>query len=183
MIPLPSAIKGADWTGSPLMYLADLPYPPSRLTPDIAARRLAQGLARAGAASGPVAAEASETALRQILDDYAATPRSATAAPIALALAWADAHGIPHHRLLLGEFGALWRPGDQPQGFGTPVGPASHARFLRDKRRAAEAAGIGWSVWSFTGSMGIIDPGFVLNPLTCRALGLTGCEQPIPPAD
>ena len=129
-----------------------------------------------------MAKAASEPALRQILDDYAATPRSATAAPIALALAWAKAHDIPPHRLLLGEFGALWRPGDQPQGFGTPVGPASHARFLRDKRRAAEAAGIGWSVWSFTGSMGIIDPGFVLNPLSCRALGLMGCDAPNPPA-
>lgn len=155
--PFTFSHQGASWTEGPLVSLRDLPYPPER-TP-------ATGpLVAAALSRGAVDAEA----LAALVDAYRASPPDAVSAPLALAAAWADAQGIPRDRLLLGEFGALWR--DEA---GSEMDPESHFRFLADKRRAAEALGIGWIVWSFSGAMGITEAsGPRLEPRTCAALGL-----------
>jgi hypothetical protein len=169
--PFSFSHQTADWTDSPLMFLSGLPYPPSRMTDAQAKLSVAEGLARAKVSTSPYAADATPQALAQIVADYRAEPRSDAIKPLDTAQSWADAHAIPHARLYLGEFGALWRPDSVHSR-----DPASHFRFLSDKRAAAEARGFGWSVWSFSGSMAITDPGYTLNPLTCHALGLAQCQ-------
>ena len=168
--PFSFSHQGASWTGSPLMFIQGLPYPPARLSDAEAATVITDALARARAATGPVADATTRAALRQIVTQYRNGPPDAVSSPIAEATAWADAHAIPHNRLFLGEFGALWFT-----DAGVQTDPASHDRFLSAKRRAAEAAGVGWSVWSFSGSFGITDPSATLYPGVCTALGLSPC--------
>ena len=162
--------QGADWTASPLVFLHGLPYPPTRLTDAEAARLVAEAVARAKASKGLIARAATERVLAQIVADYRASSPADLAAPIAEAVSWADAHAIPHDRLLLEEFGALWFA-----EAGQKLDPASHNRFLTAKREAAEAAGIGWAVWSLSGNFAIADADFHLYPGVCVALGLTPC--------
>ena len=163
--------QGASWTNSPLMFIKGLPYPAATLTDSKAIQIVKDALARAKAASGPVADATTRADLSQIVTDYRNTPATdAISAAIAEATTWADTNGIPRRRLFLGEFGALWFD-DQ----GVQADPDSHARFLSAKRRAAEAAHVGWSVWSFSGSFGITGANMRLYPLVCTALGLTKC--------
>lgn len=168
--PFEFSHQGAGWTDSPLMFLHDLPYPPALLTDASVAQIVAQAVVRAKAATGPVAAAATPAALLQIVTAYRTSPVDATSAPVAVATAWADAHGIPRARVLMGEFGALW-----VSDLDRLSDPASHNRFLAAKRGAAEAAGIGWAVWSYSGNFGITDPAGVIDPGVCASLGLTPC--------
>ena len=166
--PFEFSHQGASWTNSPLMFISGLPYPPSRLTDAMVTQIVSDARNRAKAASGPIAAAATRAVLLQIVSTYRHSAPDAVSAPIAVATAWADAHGIPHSRLFLGEFGALWF-----DAAGVQADPGSHQRFLAAKRRAAEAAGVGWAVWSFSGSFGITDSSAKVYPVVCAALGLT----------
>lgn len=157
--------QGAIWIDPPVKYLRDLPYPPSLLTPDAVERIIADAVARMAAADGSADAEAIANAVR----DYAATPDSDVTSEITVAAQWADAHGIPRDRILMGEFGALHTVDNvtQPMEW-------YHA-FLAAKRQAAEAAGMGWAVLSWSGDMGIAapeNPDRRMSPDTCRALGM-----------
>lgn len=157
--------QGAVWTDAPVKYLRDLPYPPSLMTPDIAAKATQDATERMSAAEGFADSDAIATAIR----DYMDTPDDVVFAEIDRAADWADQNGIPRKRILLGEFGALHTVDDvaQPMEW-------YHA-FLTDKRTAAEAAGMGWAVLSWAGGMGVAspeDPDRRMSPETCRALGL-----------
>lgn len=157
--------QGAVWTEAPVRYLLDLPFPPSLMTPEIAARVAAESEARWTAAEG----QADAGAIAQAIQDYVDTPEGAITEEIAIAARWADSHGIPRDRVLLGEFGAL----HTVDGVAQPM-EWYHA-FLAAKRHAAEEAGFGWAVLSWTGGMGVAmpdDPDRRLSPETCRALGL-----------
>jgi endoglucanase len=161
--------QGAVWDAPPLMFISGLPYPPSRMTPEIAASVAAAAEARMLAETGT--ADTAEIAA--VIADYTATPDDAVFEDITRAAAWADAHGLPRQRLILGEFGALHTAFDaaQPRDW-------YHA-FLADKRSAAETAGIGWAVYNHYGDMGVAIPGEPdrrLAPETCRALGLLPCS-------
>jgi endoglucanase len=157
--------QGAIWINPPVKYLRDLPYPPSLMTPEIAARVIVEAEARMIATEGT----ADSDAIAKAVTEYAATPDSDVGAEITIVSQWADAHAIPRDRILMGEFGALHTVDDvaQPMEW-------YHA-FLSDKRQAAEAAGMGWAVLSWSGGMGIAapeDPDRRMSPETCRALGL-----------
>ena len=158
--------QGAIWIGPPVKYLWDLPYPPSLMTPEIAAKAAADATERMTAAEGTADTEA----IAKEIQVYVDTPDSAVADDITRVAAWADAHGIPRSHLLLGEFGALHTLDGgiaQPREW-------YHA-FLAEKRRAAEDAGMGWAVLSYSGGMGVAmpdDPDRRVSPETCRALGL-----------
>jgi hypothetical protein len=157
--------QGASWTYAPLTLIDGLPYPPSALDDATALSAAARAGARAGEAADPAAIAAEITA-------YRATPDGAVAVEPARAAAWADRHGIPRERLLLGEFGALRAGADGRHP------PEWQWRFLSDKRRAAEALGIGWAVWNFAGDMGVAvwdNPDRRMDPGACAALGLPGC--------
>ena len=157
--------QGASWIDAPVKYIVGLPYPPSLVTPEMA-RKLAE------VATERMTAEVgygdAETILKEI-EAYGDTPSSAVSDEIAVAATWADQQGIPHDRILLGEFGAL----HTIDGVTQP--PEWYHAFLSDKRRAAEEAGFGWAVLSWDGDMGVAmpdDPDRRLSPDTCRALGL-----------
>jgi endoglucanase len=163
--------QGASWTVHPMVYLWDLPYPPSLMTTEIAEQVTAEATQRMAAAEGTAADP--EPILTKIME-YMDTPDRAVADDIAVAAEWADANGIPRGRVLLGEFGALHTVNglSQPREW-------YHA-FLSDKRRAAEDAGMGWAVLGYAGGMGVAidgDPDRRLSPGTCQALGLVPCAQ------
>lgn len=157
--------QGAGWIEPPYRYLRDLPYPPSLLTPDGIDRIVSDAEARMIAAEGIADTEA----ITRIVQDYAATPDDDVGRELAIAAQWADAHGIPRDRILLGEFGALHTLDGvaQPREW--------YDAFLSAKRRAAEDLGFGWAVLTWAGDMGIAnpaDPDRRMPPTTCRALGL-----------
>ncbi len=168
--PFTFSHQGANWNDSPLMFVQGLPYPPDGLTDAGAADIVAKAKVRAAVAAGPMAEAGAALTLGAMIDDYRAASGAEMTEAIDAAVVWADANAIPHDRLLLGEFGALWI-----SDTGELLDADSHARFLSDKRRAAEAAGIGWAVWSFSGSFGITDPQSQLYPQVCTALGLMKC--------
>lgn len=157
--------QGAVWIDPPLKYITRVPFPPSLMTPEIVAEVTKSAVARMEAAEGTADAEV----IARIVQEYADTPESAVNEEITRAAAWADAHGIPRDRVLLGEFGALHTPDEVPQ----PM-EWYHA-FISAKRKAAEDAGFGWAILSWNGGMGVAmpdDPDRRLSPDTCRALGL-----------
>ncbi len=157
--------QGAIWTEAPVKYLRDLPYPPSLMTPEIAATVIAEAKARMTAAEGMADSEA----ITKAVQDYAANPDGDITTEISVAAKWADAHDIPRNRILLGEFGAL----HTIDGVSQPM--EWYHSFLATKRQAAEAAGMGWAVLSWSGGMGIASEGAAdrrMSPETCRALGL-----------
>lgn len=161
--------QGASWTDAPLKHIEGLPYPPSMLDGTTAGAVAARAEARAKAAGDPAEPIAAE------IDAYRATTDGAVAEEVVAAAAWADRHGIPRERLILGEFGALraGREGRHP--------PEWQWRFLSDKRQAAEALGIAWAVWNFAGDMGVTvwdDRDSRIDPGACAALGLPGCGPP-----
>jgi hypothetical protein len=160
--------QSAVWTYAPLRYIDGLPYPPSELGQEAAQASAARAGARAAAAGEAVAPEAIAAEIAR----YAATSDGVVAGAPLRAAAWADRHGIARARLYLGEFGAL-RAGADGR-----FPPGWQHRFLSDKRRAAEALGIGWAVWNLAGDMGVTlwdDPDRRVDPDACSALGLPGC--------
>jgi endoglucanase len=157
--------QGAIWVNPPVKYLRDLPFPPSLMTPETAALITDEAAARMTAAEG----QADTEAIAKAVQDYAATPDGNIAYEISVAAQWADAQGIPRDRILMGEFGAL----HTVDGMAQPM--EWYHTFLAAKRQAAEAAGMGWAVLSWSGGMGIAapdDPDRRMAPETCRALGL-----------
>lgn len=163
--PFAYSHQGAVWTDAPVRYLRDLPYPPSLMTPEIARRVIEESAARMAEAEG----SADLQAITQGVEAYSQTADSDATYEISVAAAWADRHGIPRDRILMGEFGAL----HTASGVTQPM-EWYHA-FLAAKRRAAEAAGMGWAVLSWAGDMGVADPAAPdrrMSPDTCRALGL-----------
>ena len=157
--------QGAVWIEPPLKYMTGIPFPPSLMRPDIIKDVTEASVSRMTEAEGT--ADAAQ--ITQTLRDYANTPESAISEEIIRAAAWADAHGIPRDRLLLGEFGALHTPDE------APLPMEWYHAFISAKRLAAEEAGIGWAIYNWSGDMGVAmpdDPDRRLSPDTCRALGL-----------
>jgi endoglucanase len=75
---------------------------------------------------------------------------------------WARLH---HVRLTCNEFGV----------FRNFVAPEARAAWLRDVRTALERNQIGWSIWDYQGSFGVVTKQgdhAVLDPVTVQALGL-----------
>lgn len=160
--------QGADWTDSLAVVLHHLPYPPTLLSRQTAldlARDASRDATARHIVTDPPATEAN---LNHAFSDYRAHADGRITESADIAAKWADAHHIPHARLLLGEFGAMRSPGDTAQD------QASRLRFLRAKALSAQSPGIGWAVWSWSGSFGIADatPDRHPDPQICQALGL-----------
>lgn len=81
---------------------------------------------------------------------------------------WAKAHDIPAGQIMLGEFGAL-RSGTRYVAAEKP----DVARYVRDVRLTAEAAGLPWAFWNLFDGFGIMDDtSRALDPDITAALGL-----------
>jgi endoglucanase len=131
--PMAFTHQCADWSGSALRRLSNLPFP---ATPDMpAVTKLRDSLA----ASGDEDASA-------LLKDAFAQPWSATqiASEFDRAGAWARANNCP---VVVGEFGVLDFCAD----------PTSRATWVRAVREAAEANGFGWTYWELDQGFGFID--------------------------
>ncbi len=161
--------QSASWTDGPVRFFADVPYPPDQIDDALAAALAAEARARAEGDGSTLAATEFETAM----SDYRGVGLAAVAAEVQRAATWADRNGIPRRRMLLGEFGAIR---EDMSGARLPL--SDRAEFLSDKRRAAEELGIGWAVWDWTGSFGIVedDTARTIAPALCDGLGLTGCQ-------
>ncbi len=81
-------------------------------------------------------------------DELVLTNAEALTELVAGAAEWAAAQGVP---LYLGEFGVI----DPPDG--TRTDPASRIAWTRTVREAAEAHGVGWSVFDMSGSFPVYD--------------------------
>lgn len=160
--------QGAEWTDGLETVLHHLPFPPTLLS-GATARDLARDAA-SWAKAQHLQTDPAPTLvnLNRALTDYRSIADGEVAEAAQLAATWADAHNIPHNRLLLGEFGAIGGPDDTLQD------KASRARFLQAKRQSAQALGIGWAVWSWSGPFAVSDgsPNRRPDPTLCRALGL-----------
>lgn len=82
---------------------------------------------------------------------------------------WADGHGIPPHRIFIGEFG-VWRkhaklPGARCQ---------DRVAWLADVRKTAEKQGFAWAYFNYDGPFGIItdDTSRTLDSAVLASLGL-----------
>jgi hypothetical protein len=160
--------QSASWSEGPNAYFADIPYPPDRIDDALAGKLVAEALVRVIATG----ADIDEAALAEAMREYRAQGVAIVAEEPERAAAWADRHGIPRNRLILGEFGAM-REDMQGRRF------QDHGRdaYLADKRRAAEKLGIGWAVWVWSGTFGVAedDATRIIAPATCEGLGLAGC--------
>lgn len=67
------------------------------------------------------------------------------------ALDWARAHGIPPHRLFMGEFGVIKMSADGRMG----AADADRLRYLAAVRGIAEANGIPWAIWEYSNPWGM----------------------------
>jgi endoglucanase len=162
--------QAARWTNGPTGFFADVPYPPDAIDEALAARLIAEAETRARAANSDI----DPAALDQVMADYRSAGRAMVGKETRKAADWADRHGIPRNRMILGEFGAM-----REDMSGHPFHDMGRETFLSDKRAGAEALGIGWSVWVWTGTFGITedDQSRRIAPAICAALGLTGCPE------
>jgi hypothetical protein len=163
--------QGAGWTVGPVAFLTEIPYPPSRVAESDVDRLADLAFARAEASALWFADGITREAIRAEIEGYRALPDDVSARDLSAALDWARTHGIPPERLILGEFGVIGGIAEEAS-----VLPEDRLRFLADKRGAAEAAGVAWSVWSWVGSLGIAEgPDRAFLPGICDALALSGC--------
>lgn len=84
-------------------------------------------------------------------------------AEISQAADWAKQHGVP---LICNEFG-VYRAFSDPQ---------DRAAWIKDTRTSLERHNIGWAMWDYSGSFGVVtkkDGKATLDGTTVRALGLT----------
>jgi hypothetical protein len=131
-------LNAVPWPGAPAM---------KQRTLDAVAARMAADKATPAPRKREIAAT-----ITRVLDQYfdASPDRRFVEKYFARVTAWADRHGIERSRILLGEFGAL-RSDDRH----VAAGAADRARYVRDVREVAEAAGMPWAFWNLFDGMGL----------------------------
>jgi aryl-phospho-beta-D-glucosidase BglC (GH1 family) len=138
--------QGATWGSREWPHVRDLVYPSS--PPAVA----------------PTVARVEDAGAKGAVEEYGRRGWNAAvvAEEIALAARWARKHGVP---IVCNEFGVYRRF--------TPV--ESRLAWLRDVRTALEVHGIGWTMWDYAGSFGVVtkaDGRTTVDTKTVDALGL-----------
>jgi hypothetical protein len=164
--------QGAPWMSSEPMYryLNAVPWPgvpaAKQRTLDAVAARMAMDHVTPSGQKREIA-----VTIARMLDQYfnANPDRRFIEKYFARVTAWADRHGVDRSRILLGEFGAL-RSDDRY----VAAGAADRARYVRDVREVAEAAGMPWAFWNLFDGMGLTvdDRSREFDPTIVAALGL-----------
>lgn len=146
---------GLPWESGPGYFLTRVPFPADRIDRNRRIALLADAARRVRAEIADPAVRAErEAAITRRLDDYVASG----AGPATIdrdfdrARAWAAANGVPASRMLLGEFGVFQDGAD----------PAARIAVVRATRRAAEAQGFAWAIYTAgltraRSSFGILD--------------------------
>jgi aryl-phospho-beta-D-glucosidase BglC (GH1 family) len=146
--PFPFTHQGATWSDPGVQPLRDMPYPS---TPDAVQANLGQP----GSLRGQLSVE------EYGLDRWNAERVERT---IEFAGQWSAMHRVP---VYCGEFGVLRQYAD----------PAMRAAWLHDMTTAMEKHHIGWAMWDYQGSFGLVHKENgkpVADPLIVKALGLQG---------
>jgi hypothetical protein len=146
---------GQPWDAGAGRFLTRVPFPADRVDPTRARALLADAGRRLRAEiADPARRAAREREIAEKLDDYVASG----AGPATIdrdfqkARAWASANGVPPSRILVGEFGVFQDGAD----------PAARIAVIRETRRAAEAQGFAWAIYTAgltraRASFGILD--------------------------
>nr|WP_238276174.1 MULTISPECIES: cellulase family glycosylhydrolase [unclassified Methylobacterium] len=162
--------QGAPWIGDPLYRsLNGVPWPGSAGTRERTLARVRERM-RADRQSTEAEKRAVYALTESKLTEYfaAAPDRAFLDRALAPVSAWASIYGIPAGDILLGEFGAL-----KSDARYTASDAPDRARYLRDMREAAEAAGFPWAVHNIFDGLGIMDEATRrLDPAVAAALGL-----------
>ncbi|MCJ2074635.1 glycoside hydrolase family 5 protein [Methylobacterium sp. E-016] len=163
--------QGAPWMKDEPIYRAlnDVPWPARAGTLDatLAAVRARMRADTATSDADKAAAYAvTETKMKEY---FAAAPdRGYLDRNFADIRTWADLYGVAPRRILMGEFGAL-RSDARYVASRAP----DRARYIRDVREAAEAAGFAWAFWNLFDGLGLMDDAHRIDPAIIAALGLT----------
>jgi endoglucanase len=158
-------------TGMAAQYLTDVPYPARARPMEESIEETAAAIARATLA--PSQQLEAKGKAREALEGYRASSfdRAAIKDDFEKMARWAREHGVPMHRVLLGEFGAM---NNEQRGLSTRQ--AERLRWLSDVREEAEAHGFAWAAWVHSGSIGfslVKHAGSPeLDPAVVSALGL-----------
>ncbi|MEM0898550.1 MAG: cellulase family glycosylhydrolase [Pseudomonadota bacterium] len=146
--------QSATWAGPWVEHIANIPYPPSRLSNAEAAALIEENKTRIFASLiGEQAMKIADGTRYDIdrLRSDAELVREMTE-PFEKVAAWADQHGIARDRIFLGEFGMIRQEWERPA--------ATRAEwrigFIRDIISLSERHGFGWSMWSFGGAFGMV---------------------------
>ncbi|MGY2047793.1 glycoside hydrolase family 5 protein [Methylobacterium sp. JK268] len=146
--------------GEGARFVKGLHWPPR---PEEAGALLEAAAARIAAdpALPAAAGDTARDATRKLIRDYMATPSDADliGRRFGEVADWARRHGIPADRVMLGEFGGVWRVAK------VEAVEADRLAWLRAVRSAAEARGFPWAYWAY-------EPPLEADVLV--ALGLTG---------
>ncbi|MBN1680557.1 MAG: cellulase family glycosylhydrolase [Anaerolineae bacterium] len=139
--------QGAAWVWDKLAELQGIPYPSS---PENIT---------------PLLDQITDEDMRGYLAIYGEEQWNASRieARIALVAAWANQHGV---RVLCGEFGA----------FAAFAPPPDRAQYLADVRIALEMAGIGWALWEYDQTFGMVtreNGSTHVDTVIAHALGLS----------
>ena len=155
MMPGPSfSSSGAPWMREPIYRaLNNVPWPASmgalETTLEAVRARQARDLERSEEAK----VEAFRATQRELKIYFDARPdRRYIERHFARVAAWAHRHGVPHARILLGEFGAL-----RSDARYVAAQAPDRARYVSDVRAVAERNGFPWAFWNLFDGMGLMD--------------------------
>jgi hypothetical protein len=153
-------------------YLTGIPYPADRVPARLLTARVEASIDADPGLDPGARVRVRRRAVAALADyDRENADRGVIARHFAQVSDWAERHGIPGGRILLGEFGAC-RSYDDHRAADTE----SYRAWIGDVRREAEARGFAWAIWALTGTGGMAlndtDGGSALDPVSLCALGL-----------
>lgn len=170
--------QGAPWVREPVYRaLNAVPWPASAGSLDRTLAAVRDRMGRDADLTPAAKAEAYAITQEKLAEYFAAQPdRRFVAHHLAAVGAWAERHAIPAHAILMGEFGAL-----RTDARYVAAGADDRARYVRDVREAAEAAGFAWAFWNLFDGMGLMDDASRrFDPAIVAALGLRVPDPPEP---
>ena len=162
--------QGAPWMREPVYRsLNAVPWPASAGSLETTLAAVRQRMAADPAISAEAKASAYRETERVLAQYFEAQPdRPFVDQAMARVSAYARRQGIAPEHVLLGEFGAL-RSDARYVGAPNP----DRARYIRDVRLSAEAAGFPWAFWNLFDGMGLIDDTTrAFDPAIAAALGV-----------
>jgi endoglucanase len=160
--------QGATWTGNFVAYLKDVRFPPDAKDKKIVLSNVLKSIKTSKASKEQKAAWIDEAT--SDLNDYYTPGRAEQHAKESMVLVdtWTKKHGVPSSRIFIGEFGAMRTEKDSDEK------KADRLRFYKLLRTEAEKRGFTWSLWQWSGVMGISKDfdGRSFDPAMLAALGL-----------
>jgi hypothetical protein len=147
--------QSASWAGEDVKHLSGLPYPFSGLRRRERKAAVDANLERIGR-DAPSGQSRKATDFLIHNTERLASPRRLKRTmrePFRAVSRWADRNGIPHDRILLGEFGMI----RQEYGKAPATKPEWRAAYYRDMIALAEENGFAWAMWSYGGAFGVVD--------------------------